>query len=319
MQAKPRRESFERAFPSRRRFVGSLGVVAAALTTAAVAGASPPAGEGPDAVRQSPDRAACLDAHRSAQELRKSGMLVEAGKKLLICASATCPGPIIADCGTWTGELQEATPSMVFEVEVDGHVASEAKITVDGVVVGDWSHALAVNPGTHQIRVEVPPFAPYEETVLMAEGHRMRLVSVKLATPKVSTSPSADVDVAKGSASGSERRPVPVVTYPLLAAGVAGLATFGVFAGLGRSKQTQLEHSCEPRCSDSDLHPMKTDYLVGDIALGVGAAALVSAAVVYFTRPREASSSIPVVSLDMGPTGADRKKSFWEASATMRW
>jgi hypothetical protein len=301
--------------------LGPISAFAIAWTTATASHAAPPQGDGADPAHAGPSRAACLNAHHEAQELRKAGKLVEAGKELLICASATCPGPIISDCGTWTSELEEATPSMVFEVEIDGRVASDVKVSVDGVAVSDWSHAVPVNPGSHAVRVEVPSFGPHEETVFMAEGHRMRLVSVKFETPKTAPAPAASTEPLKSSAPLVAHRPVPVVVYPLLAAGIAGLAGFGVFDGLGWAKQVDLQKHCEPRCTDEDLKPMKTDYLIGDIALGVGVAALAGAAVVYFTRPQDDRTSPSVVSFGIGPTGADarRKSGGWEASATMRW
>jgi hypothetical protein len=310
----------------RRGQLGAASLIAATLTCAASVGAAPPAApatpgtEATDAAHSSPpDRAACLEAHHQAQELRKSGLLVEAGKKLVVCASATCPGPIISDCGTWTSELEQATPSMVFEVEVDGRVATEAKVTVDGSLVSDWSHAVAVNPGSHQVHVEVPLFPPHDETVPMAEGHRMRLVSVKFATPKPTPAVSAiPPEAAAPAPTGPRRRPVPVLTYPLLAGGIAGLAVFGVLDGLGKAKQTSLEHSCAPGCPDSGLRAMKNDYLGGDIALGVGVAALAGAAIVYFGRPEEANAA-PAVSVNLGSSGVVTRGGSWGASATMRW
>jgi hypothetical protein len=291
-----------------RATMGTVGALALTLT-AATSTATPPQSEGVP-----PDRAACVSAHQEAQALRNAGKLLEAGKKLQICTSRTCPGAIISDCGTWTGEVEQATPSMVFEVQVDGHDASDVKVTVDELPINDWSHAVLVNPGSHSVRVEVPSFAPYVEQILMAEGHRMRLVSVKFTSQKVTPSP--------GGSAGPEEppRPVPFVTYPLLGAAALGLAGFAVFGELGRSKQNSLEHSCEPNCSSSDLGPMKTDYLIGDIALGVGAAALVGAAVVYFIRPQEKPASPSVVSVGLGPMGEDaRHKNLWGASAAMRW
>jgi hypothetical protein len=302
-----------------RRRQGCLGFLAAlglTMTSAGTSSATPPAAEGADAAHGAPDRAACVSAYREAQELKKAGKLVEAGKKLVICASASCPGPIIADCGTWTGELQESTPSVVFEVEVDGHVPSAVKVSVDDLPISDWSHAVLVNPGAHVVRVEVPSFDPYVEKVIMAEGHRMRLVSVKFATPK----PAAPPPSTEAPIPAEPRRPVPIATYPLLGVGIVGLAGFGVFDGLGRAKQTDLENSCKPHCSDSNLRPMKTDYLIGDIGLGVGLASLAAAAIVYFTRGEEKPSSTPAVSLQLGSVGADGPRGNpWGAEATMRW
>ena len=154
----------------------------------------------------------------------------------------------------------------------------------------------------------------------MAEGHRMRLMSIRFDTPKAAALPAADTGAPGESSSRHTHRPVPVVTYPLLGAGVAGLAVFGAFAGLGKSKQNGLEHNCAPTCTDSQLKPMKTDYLIGDVGLGVGVAALVATAVVYFARPEVEDRPAPAVSVEVGPAGADvRRNQVWGASATLRW
>ncbi len=285
--------------------LASLSAVAVALfcATSSAAGGSSPDAQG------SPERAECMRAHVATQQLRIDGKLVEAAKQVRICTNASCPGPIVADCGTWMGELEQATPSIVFEIEIDGHAVTEAKVSVDSVPVADWSKAVDVDPGTHSIRVEVPSFPAHEEQVQMAQVHRMRLVSVQFASLKAGTPPG-----------DATPRPVPVVVYPLFGVGLAGLAGFGVFAGLGRAKQTDLEHGCEPHCTRHDLAPMKTDYLVGDISLGVGVAALIGSAVGFFVRPTAKPATLPQVTLGVAPVGTDSHgRTFWEASAAMRW
>ena len=232
-----------------------------------------------------------------------------------------CPGPVVADCATWLDELEQATPSLVFEITVDGQAVSEAKVFVDDAAVTDWSHAVKVDPGSHVVRVEVASHAPHEEKVVMAEGHRMRLVSIGFASAKPAPSPEADTAPSIPLPPAAPARPVPVVVYPLLGLGVAGLAAFGVFDGLGRAKQTNLEQTCAAQgCSSAALSPMRTEYLVGDISLGVGAAALIGAAVVYLTRSSEKPRTASLVRLDLGPSGGlARRNQSWAASATLLW
>lgn len=299
----------------RSRLVAAAVALTSTMTVASTSRATPPSVDAIDAPRGAPDCATCIGAYHDAQELRKAGKLLDAGKKLLVCASETCPGPIVTDCVTWTGQLEEATPSLVLEIEVDGRAPTEAKVSVDNVATKDWSHAIVVNPGAHVVKVEVPSFPPYVEKVVMAEGHRRRLLSVKLETPGRSAALPRPEGSADGGPTPEPPRPVPVLTYPLLAIGAAGLAGFAVFAPLGKVQQTNLERGCAetPRgCSESDLRPMKTDYLIGDVALGVGAASLITAAIVYLTRPAE--SSHPVLSVGIGGSS-----SSFQASTTVHF
>jgi hypothetical protein len=284
--------------------------VLTALAVGLIASASQAApGDGTD------PRNECMRAHVAYQELRNAGRLVEAGKQLRICVSSSCPGPVVADCAGWMNEMAQATPSLVFEVDADGHPASDAKVFVDNVPVSDWSKAVEVDPGNHAIRVELPPFAPHEETVTMAEGHRMRLLTVQFETPKPESQNQGQGPLPE---SPSRPGPVPVVTYPLIGVGVAGIAAGAIFEGFGRGQQTHLENTCSPHCTTNDLKSMKTDYLIGDISLGVGVAAAVAAAVVYFTRP-SVKAVPPPVSFSVGPVGGVARSDSWGASATMRW
>ena len=86
-------------------------------------------------------------------------------------------------------------------------------------------------------------------------------------------------------ASTPATRPIPPAAYVLGAVGVAGLATFGTLALLGRSQQSDLEHSCSPACSPSQVQPMKTKFLIADIGLAVGAVSLGAAGYLVLSRP----------------------------------
>lgn len=248
-----------------------------------------------------PNRAQCLDAHRNAQELKQGGKLLEAQEHLAICSSGSCPGVVITDCGNWLAELEQSTPSMVFELRLDGKEAKLATVFVDDKPVADRTHAVKVNPGRHTVRVELPPFEPHEEDVVLPEGQRMRLISVQFTSkPKASTPATTETAPPPKQLV----RPTPVLVYPLGALGIAGLGSFGAFAFLGRSEQTKLEDGCAPRCSNGELSRMKRWYTIADISAGVGAAALVGAAIVYLARPtHEVDRESAKVSLGVGPVG----------------
>ena len=65
---------------------------------------------------------------------------------------------------------------------------------------------------------------------------------------------------------------------------------------------------------------MKTEYLIADVALGVGIVAVASAAVVYLTRPSESHRASAILSVNVGPMhGVAKHDRPWGASATMAW
>lgn len=240
-------------------------------------------------------RAQCFAAHTEAQELKREGKLIEARDKLLICSAVECPGVLIEDCGNWMRDLEQTTPSMVFEVKLDEKDADDAQVFVDGEPVEDLVGGFQVNPGRHTVRAVLPPFEPITRTVTLPAGQRMRLVSFEFeSAPEASEAPQPAAQIT--------RRPTPAGVYPLLGVGVAGLATFGIMAGLGKGEQNELEDSCAPNCTDDDLSKMETMYLIGDISAGVGAAALVTAGIIYLTRPTK-QESVPPVAFTFDPRG----------------
>jgi hypothetical protein len=283
-----------------------LAATAALFALAPTAHADPPAAK-PKAVEPAtsdpsqPTRAQCLEAHRNAQELKQSAKLVEMQAQLLVCSSGSCPGAIISDCGNWIAELEQTTPSMVFEIRSDGKEALDAQVLVDGQPVADRAHALKVNPGRHKVRVELPPFEPQEQDLVLPEGQRMRLISVEFKSKAAEPAPAA---ASVAPPPRETERPTPVVVYPLLALGVVGLGSFAAFGSLGSSEQNDLEKSCAPRCTDSDLKKMKRWYTIGDVSAGVGAAALIGAAIVYLARPtKEVDRASTKLSIDVGSIG----------------
>jgi len=285
-------------------FAGIAGILLASLGTARAdpAASNPKGAEASGSEPGQPSRAQCLEAHRNAQELKQSSKLLEAQEHLRVCSSGSCPGAIITDCGNWISELEQVTPSMIFELRLDGKEAFDAKLFVDGKLVVDRAHAVKVNPGRHTVRVELPPFEPREQDVVLPEGQRMRLISVEFATKANEPPPVAPAPVAP--APKETVRPTPVIVYPLLTLGIAGLGSFGAFSFLGKSEQNDLEKTCSPDCTKAELEPMKRWYLIGDISGGVGAAALIGTAIVYFARPtKEVDRTTSSLSFGVGPVG----------------
>jgi len=281
--------------------------------------AKPKAAEAAPSDPSQPTRAQCLEAHKNAQELKQASKLLETQAELLICSSGSCPGAIISDCGNWITELEQTTPSMVFEIRVDGKESLEAQLQVDGQPVADRSHALKVNPGRHKVRVEVPSFEPREQDVVLPEGQRLRLISFEFTSKQNEPAPAP---LAPQTLPPREtERPTPVLVYPLLGLGVVGLGGFAAFASLGKSEQNNLERTCSPRCQDSDLSTMKRWYLLGDVSAGVGAAALVGAAIVYLARPtKEVDRAAAGLSVRVGPVGQDSASlGSFGLNAVRRW
>ncbi|WP_437518243.1 hypothetical protein [Sorangium sp. So ce1099] len=241
--------------------------------------------------------AQCVAAHAEVQKLRKNHKLIEAGRALKGCARSECPAPVLRDCGAWLDELEQVTPSVVFNVTSGGEQVFGSRILVDGQLVelSASGAPLRLDPGKHTYRVEHDGYRPVSRELILFEGQRFLQLSVALE-------PLAEAAVAKPQAPAMETyRPVPALTYVLAGVGVAGAASFAVWGMVGRSEQDDLEQTCRPRCRDSDLAGVRTKYLIADISLGVGAAAFVGAALTYLLRPTKERPV--VVSVEPSRTG----------------
>lgn len=252
-----------------------------------------------------PTKEQCVDSHHQAQRAQMEGQLVRARELSRTCTSLTCPGLIVTDCARWLYDLDQRIPSVVFEVRVDGQTNLTAAITADGNSVTEWTRgeSFRLDPGEHQFRFELAPFQPVMKKVLLSEGMRYRIVEVEFKSqshplPLVAIAPTAPV-VPPPSTS---ERPTPLAIYSLLGVGVLSLASFATFSVMGKSKQSSLESRCMPHCSDRDLQPMKSAYLVGDVSLGISAASLVAAGTLYFASPEKAI--IPAVGIAPLTNGA---------------
>ena len=226
--------------------------------------------------------ARCVYYHLEAQRLRQAKKLVEAKTAMRECAMSECPTMVQQDCLQWIQSIDEQTPSIVFSIEADGKPVTDAKITIDGHEDEvSTANAVPLNPGLHTYSVSNPPYLPQSGSLNVLEGQRYHVFNVRLERP----TPAAPQPAAPTPVATETVRPAPLGTWVLLGVGVVGA---GAFAGLGlagKSQEDQLKNVCSPNCTDHDLRSMKSLYLGADIAAGVGAAALISAAVVFLTRP----------------------------------
>jgi hypothetical protein len=255
-----------------------------------------------------PTKDQCIESHRQSQQAQNEGKLVHARELARTCTSLACPGLLVSDCARWLSDLDQRIPSVVFEVRLDGNPNRESTVLADGKVVEEWTRgeSFRLDPGEHQFRFELPNHEPIVQNLMLAEGMRYRIVSADFKTPVEPAAPTTLAPVVNTSTypQAPRERPTPFVVYPLLGVGVIGVAGFATFGLLGKSKQSDLEKSCSPDCSNDDLSPMKQKYLIGDIALGVGAASLITAGIIYLARPeKEAPATVGVIPLPGGAAG----------------
>ncbi|MBX3221177.1 MAG: hypothetical protein KF795_11705 [Labilithrix sp.] len=238
------------------------------------------------AAASEPDKAYCADTYRNAQIQRKSGALLRARESLLVCVSDRCPSMMQPDCTRWLTEVEAALPSIAFAAKgVDGKDVTAVHVTMDGQHLTETldGKSISLDPGSHTLRFEHASEPPIEQTIMVREGEKARVVSVSWAKTE-KTTPGGEPAEPR-----SERR-TPTSVWVLGGVGVAATATFGALALHGMSRRSALEKECFGSCRQEQVDSIKTQLLVADVALGVGVVSLGVAAVLFLTSGGSSST-----------------------------
>jgi hypothetical protein len=250
--------------------------VAAALLLALATAAPPAAAD---------DTSDCIAASEAAQSLRDRRALLEAHDKLAVCSRDVCPGPIRADCIQQRGEVDAATPSVVFRAR-DAHAEDlvDVKVLCDGVVLATQvdGKAVAVDPGAHVFRFEAQGVPPVERKLIIGEGEKARLVVAEMHSGA-----PAVVVLAPAPAEPPNRLWLPGLVVG--AVGVAGAVPMVIFWLSGTGDIHQMKETCAPAaggagCPADRVDSDRTKLVLGDVFLGVAAAGIATGAVLLFTH-----------------------------------
>jgi hypothetical protein len=219
--------------------------------------------------QSAPTKQECADAYTQAQVLRAKDKLVLAKKQVDLCNDPACPQTLRKDCTAWLVELQESVPVLAVDVVDDrGGAVPSAHVTVDGAAVAS-GQSLTLDPGSHTVAADAPNMEGASETLALAKGEKHHVTLTLKAHAIMTEQPAAS-------------HPVPVVAIVLATVGVAFVGGFIGFGIAGNSKRTDLDAvGCKPNCAQADVDSIKTDYVIADVALGVGLASLAVATVLF--------------------------------------
>jgi hypothetical protein len=170
------------------------------------------------------------------------------------------------------------------------------EIKRDGAPVGRalWGTAIAVDPGSHAIEVTAPGKKPWQ-TVAKVEGDK---ASVVVTIPPLEDAPAQAQEAPKAegqdasvdlSSAGKGRRTLGIIVAGV---GVVGLGLGTAFALEARDNNESSFAHCDPidknSCQPEGVNLRNDARTAGNLAtvsVGVGMAALVAGAVLYFTAP----------------------------------
>jgi len=274
--------------------------------------AAPPVARAQDA------KAACRDAYEQAQILRREGKPHAAKAQLVACARAECSDAVRADCVKWLDEVERSVPTIVLEAHTESGDPQAVRVTMDGTILAERidGRPLEVEPGPHAFRFELAGRTPVDVNVVVYEGQKDRAVAARWAPPE--PPPGVPVPAPPSPLSppgppappipleptGELQRPVPPGAW--IAGGVAGagLAAFATLAAVGTAKKNELDTTCSPLCTPSDLAPARTAFAAADVSLAVGLVAAGVATTLVLTRPARPVSPLRAAVVDLRQGGA---------------
>lgn len=202
----------------------------------------------------------CADTAEKGQLLKIKGKLREARLTFLECVKDDCPPLVRKDCGQFLVDLESATPTVVIAArEPGGADLTDVRVLVDGEVLTTRleGKALATDPGVRKFRFEAKGRVTVEQTIVVREGERNRVIGVTLAPEGVV------VDKPIESTA-------PVGAWVATSIAVVGFGTFAAFGLSARSEFNDLEKRCGSHCATSDVDRVRRRAIVADVGLLVG-------------------------------------------------
>ena len=217
-------------------------------------------------------RLQCLSDSEAAQRLRNAGKLVLARERFLQCGREECPALVRQDCETSLEGVESALPSVIVVARDPlGRDLRNVRVAVDGAHLTQSldGRSMPVDPGAHTFRCEAEGYRAVEQSILLREGEKQRIVEVRLAP------------LPQARASGP-----PAAAYVLGGVAVACLAVGGYFGVRALSDYQDMKDRCgaTQTCTTAEASSVRGHAIAADIAFGV---ALVTGAVSgwLFLRP----------------------------------
>ena len=259
-------------------------------------------------------KAECVDADTQAQTLRRGEQFRAARELLERCSKPDCPKLVRADCAQRLSELDDATPTLVFEAkDAAGDDVLAVRVTMDGAPVAEKlaGVALMVEPGVHSFTFETDGVAPIEKQIVVHEGDKGRHERVTFKTLNLPPGrgalavPPVQKPEAATSGSWSTQKSLAVVAGGLGVVGVVVGAVLGAqsFSSWSSSQSECGTTSCPDRAKAlSDHNAALTDATVSDIGFIAGGVLVASGVALFLTAPSRSAHAAGATALRVLPS-----------------
>jgi hypothetical protein len=268
----------------------------------------------------------CVAAFKNAQKQEQSGHLREAQKSFSQCAKATCGMQLRRECMIRFDQLVMDVPSVVPVVtDASGEPVLEVQVTMDGEQLTSKidGRAVAVDPGLHEFTF-ISPSGTSTQKIVILQGQRNRPLSISLGSERKTKQALAASAVNPSALVDYEPAPEPVkramveappgdepparsrssrgskVPYLLTGVGLAGVTGYALMTYWGR-KDNDMLVQCSPNCMQQSVDHVRKLYLVANVSLGVGVAALGAATWLFVRSYRNDREARSAMALDLHP------------------
>ena len=265
---------------------------------------TPTASATQSAVSPEDAKLACIASFDEAQRERNAGHFLASRAALIQCSEQQCGDALASECTRMFSDVEAATPSVVFSAHDAALNAdrSDVAVAMNGKPFLERldGKPLPLDPGQYEFTFSAPGAQSVKLPVVIRTGEKYRVINVVFPAPEAPKAtlqaPAAALAAAPPEASGG----VPALSYVFGGLGVAGVGAFVALRLIGASDYKAMEDTCAPTCLDSDIDNLKLKYLLSNVALGVGAASLGAAIVIYAVAPSEPEA--PAASVALVPT-----------------
>jgi hypothetical protein len=244
-----------------------------------------------------PTKQECVVANETAQDLQRSGKLVEAQAQLLTCAASACPTAVRLDCADRLQSVEQALPTVVFTPrDAGGGDTSAVSLAVDGVVQSASLDGtpVAVDPGTHTFTLILAGRAPVLLRLALKKGDRVRREVVFEATGGTAGA-SSEGELGGGSvgAQGSAQASAVLtrrIGWAAIGAGAAGMTLGTVFGFVALGRRVSLGKACNgsecPDGQEDTIESMHVNAVASNVSFAIGVLGLAAGGVLLFAFPQ---------------------------------
>jgi len=282
--------------------------------------------------RRGHHRAVHLGQRQGARP-QKQGKLLDARKALVACAAVACGAEIKETCEKRIADINSALPTIVFAPKDEtGNDLAHVAVSIDGGLRSESldGRSFTLDPGKHVFKFFREGHPPIDKEFVLRESEKGRREPVVFgalplafpsarAAPLESSPPKPPPDSPGGdgpASSWSSQKSLAVVAGGV---GVVGLAVGSVFGLKAKSDFSNQESTCSTSsCGDANqqtalgYHESATNAAVAsNIAFGVGAAGLATAAVLWFLAPKKPQAAAAATAWRLEPVFSMRSTGLW--------